>query len=98
MILGDRKNKKTYVKLLYFHFLLGVMAQKKLYTFYMSPYGALTKHVVKMASLHGSTLHGCHLNSNLCTYSIKKTTVYAAVYDELLCEVTCIVRAVIYWL
>ena len=30
------------------------MAKTKLYTFYMSPYGAPTKHVVKMASLHGS--------------------------------------------
>ena len=27
------------------------MAKTKLYTFYMSPYGAPTKHVVKMASL-----------------------------------------------
>ena len=27
------------------------MAKTKLYTFYMSPYGASTKHVVKMASL-----------------------------------------------
>ena len=30
------------------------MAKTKLYTFYMSPYGAPTKHVIKMASLHGS--------------------------------------------
>ena len=27
------------------------MAKTKLYTFYMSPYGAPTKHVVKMVSL-----------------------------------------------
>ena len=27
------------------------MAKTKLYTFYMSPYGAPTKHAVKMASL-----------------------------------------------
>ena len=27
------------------------MAKTKLYTFYMSPYGAPTRHVVKMASL-----------------------------------------------
>ena len=27
------------------------MAKTKLYTFYMSPYGAPTKHVVKMTSL-----------------------------------------------
>ena len=27
------------------------MAKTKLYTFYMSPYGAPTKHMVKMASL-----------------------------------------------
>ena len=45
---------KTYVKLLYFQFLWGVMAKKKLHT---SPYGAPTKHVVKMVSLHGSYMH-----------------------------------------
>ena len=33
------------------------MAKTKLYTFYMSPYGAPTKHVVKMASLIGSYMH-----------------------------------------
>ena len=42
---------KKYVKLLYFQFLRGVMAKTKLYIFYMSPYGAPTKHVVKMAPL-----------------------------------------------
>ena len=42
---------KAYVRLLYFQFLRGVMAKTKLYTFYMSPYGAPTKHVVKMAPL-----------------------------------------------
>ena len=37
------------------------MAKTKLYTFYMSPYGAPTKHVVKMASL----IVTCMPSSNL---------------------------------
>ena len=37
------------------------MAKTKLYTFYMSPYGAPTKHVVKLASL----VVTCMLFSNL---------------------------------
>ena len=40
------------------------MAKTKLYTFYMSPYGAPAKHVVKMASLVAT----CMPSSNLeCT-------------------------------
>ena len=37
------------------------MAKTKLYTFYMSPYGAPAKHVVKMASLVAT----CMPSSNL---------------------------------
>ena len=33
------------------------MAKTKLYTFYMSPYGAPAKHVVKLNGVFGSYMH-----------------------------------------
>ena len=49
------------------------MAKTKLYTFYMSPYGAPTKHVVKMASL----VVTCMPSSNLkCTKRQRSGQVY----------------------
>ena len=49
------------------------MAKTKLYTFYMSPYGAPTKHVVKMASLVVTWM----LSSNLeCTKRQRSGQVY----------------------
>ena len=40
-------------------------------------------------------VEGCAMGS---IHILSLPTVYAAVYDELLCEVTCIVHAIIYWL
>ena len=37
------------------------MAKTRLYTFYMSPYGASTKHVVKMACLVVTCITSSHL-------------------------------------
>ena len=48
------------------------MAKTKLYTFFMSPYGAPTKHVVKMASL----VVTCMPPSNLKCRDLDKFTSY----------------------
>ena len=49
------------------------MAKTKLYTFYMSPYGPPTKHMVKMASL----VVTCMPSSNLeCMKRLDKFTTY----------------------
>ena len=50
------------------------MAKTKLYTFYISPYGAPTKHVVKMASLVVTCMPSSNLERMKCQRSDIFTT------------------------
>ena len=52
------------------------MAKTKLYTFYMSPYGAPAKHVVKMASLVATCMLSSNLGSARSIRDLDKLTAY----------------------
>ena len=63
------------------------MAKTKLYTFYMSPYGAPTKHMVKMASLVVTCMPSSNLKRTKRQRSAKTSRFFVASPATLSCMV-----------